>query len=1472
MESNPLLTKGPGVLQKAPSCSSQELLAGMQRNREKCLKVDPLNTFDLTFSSTGVPRGRSAGYSERRKFTLSMVCEGLVRDNMAAMKFLDPVRGPFFSDFFGDYSNQSPAKKTHRNSFVRTQGLDPDVFDAEFSSSTHSDQNENNLHQISQDGNRVIDLQRLVHHVVATVRRCATEFGVKVLEDQETGDVSGRKSGLKTIIVKERKSQASRGRHRSVKLINLGGARSFVNKRRDDVTDDNNDYVGGFLSQSFDDTSSSQQSSSTGCDLETCLHKTRQQWLESEVPEEEVSHDGFTPPLLNQPGPQSLDEIPPLDDVRKEWEHKTCAANKRLRPESEQQRTMERLSEIEGEVGEAESWGVRNNTTGRKRRRMEGFVGGCTRMFAEESLMGDNIQLLESREVSESENRESLITCEAKEEAVYKSMSIDDFCKQRILMKQIQRNQITPIVVRHGKTKFTMPLAEILLVIVQEMCEYEEICHYPRSVEECLPGSIDPFVEYTFPIFQVSRNLADMVSFDRMKTIRDTNPLEYRAFEHEALKGVGYFEPKEAIYGPVVKHLRDVLCNGEEVAYTVVETWLAEILFNPTEKSPVCPVISGPPGVGKSKFFDFVRNYVIGTQTSAAPTQSDQVTQRFNGVVEGKMLVVLNETNLNTHKRTIDVLKGLCSDTQQCIENKCKETRSNVPIYCRFCLLTNDQDPYKKLKDGERRFFIIKTKQQIMDHGYYKRLHSILENPIYSPVVAVHFVGYLRSLRQVRSKSVFGRGVTDLVTKVTIPSKYWHKPQGCVMQHKNANTQGYRPGLLESNQQTEQYGYDAAILHCLPKSVYMQKKLMFSLSEPLMFHFLFVVCKLDLGVLIPSCILSNYGDLWKQEVLKLEHDRQLTDLTRVNKKYYDNAFALFKSFKNKKRMTKKTVTKDYMTRNPFTALQEGELGSKSSQTGGYEMVNNEEDLYDLFDSEEDKEDGEKTDSGKLKGGMSEGIQIDTQWKDNTNTPSTEWWENVLENPDDVMNNLKAIDYAKKATEELRRFIEKYNKEVILQDDLGVERTSTKFNNDTNRPQEGGLFLDTVRDFEDSESESEGEFDEAEFSSGRFYKGSAQNVLSPKSRKCYVRKTAGMVYTTHIKGGSNINSKVLPTIEYYNFSGAETAFKVSYGEGFEYVKNLVQETIKKKDNGTKENMQTLNTSLHIVEDSCLLGKQGDGIVYISEEEECDEVEKAEVVSEMLQNKVSQKKIPQGTKQIQIKHRPKKTPVHRGQRNVDKGVVKKPKKKQTKSAGKKGRNDSGGKKSADCQYDSVVSFQGRCGGPSLPGSTPQYVYSNSVFNQLPSSLNLGESKFDCGLSTLDVASWVPQKHAQGYNNMAANGASNPNRLSWGYNEQCSVQNYQATTKHHRPVTSGLPSANPFTGKMTLKKDGLTGTKGIMQRGFKMTNYVVTKDGPQHHTRNNLKEGAIMQNNQYSLPLEIQNSVAIGMKNMQTTLSNV
>jgi hypothetical protein len=168
--------------------------------------------------------------------------------------------------------------------------------------------------------------------------------------------------------------------------------------------------------------------------------------------------------------------------------------------------------------------------------------------------------------------------------------------------------------------------------------------------------------------------------------------------------------------------VKDVMASGNELLYNYVLDWVAFILQNVGKKTGTNIILQGLQGVGKGRFCDVVAELFAG-YSNPNINKIDEITGQFNAVLEGKVLIVLNEArSVDEEKNTnYDVLKSITTDETFTINEK------NVPRFyaenvVNLIISTNNVYPVK-IEASDRRYVVLRCcGVHINDFDYWKRL------------------------------------------------------------------------------------------------------------------------------------------------------------------------------------------------------------------------------------------------------------------------------------------------------------------------------------------------------------------------------------------------------------------------------------------------------------------------------------------------------------------------------------------------------------------------------------------------------------------------------------------------------------------------------------------------------------------------------------------------------------------------------
>lgn len=200
----------------------------------------------------------------------------------------------------------------------------------------------------------------------------------------------------------------------------------------------------------------------------------------------------------------------------------------------------------------------------------------------------------------------------------------------------------------------------------------------------------------------------------------------------------------DALMKPIRRHLN--LLTGKNGGWIL--DWLANIIQDPMRRSEVAPLIrdegslllSGG-GTGKSSMLDWIMTEIIGEKYCLSVANNDDIYDSFNARLEGKLLVVVEETGGDTNFKKKDNLKQKITQKKQFVNKKGIESYE-VNDYSRWVFFTNNRNPIRT----DRRFAVFDTDNRKRgNEQYFNDLFAHLGRT----ETKVAFFQYLKSLSDI---------------------------------------------------------------------------------------------------------------------------------------------------------------------------------------------------------------------------------------------------------------------------------------------------------------------------------------------------------------------------------------------------------------------------------------------------------------------------------------------------------------------------------------------------------------------------------------------------------------------------------------------------------------------------------------------------------------------------------------------------
>ena len=160
----------------------------------------------------------------------------------------------------------------------------------------------------------------------------------------------------------------------------------------------------------------------------------------------------------------------------------------------------------------------------------------------------------------------------------------------------------------------------------------------------------------------------------------------------------------EAEAKPLLDHIKTIWCKGSEESYEYIMNYFAHILQKPYEKTGVVLALKSEQGGGKGIVLKKLGN-IIGDTHYAQNSNANFLFGDFNGQLEGKILINLDEAFWGGDKKMEGVIKNKVTETKQTINKKNKE---NYVIDCHAnYIITTNNDWFAGTTEDDRRHYCL---------------------------------------------------------------------------------------------------------------------------------------------------------------------------------------------------------------------------------------------------------------------------------------------------------------------------------------------------------------------------------------------------------------------------------------------------------------------------------------------------------------------------------------------------------------------------------------------------------------------------------------------------------------------------------------------------------------------------------------------------------------------------------------------
>ena len=243
--------------------------------------------------------------------------------------------------------------------------------------------------------------------------------------------------------------------------------------------------------------------------------------------------------------------------------------------------------------------------------------------------------------------------------------------------------------------------------------------------------------EATLPLDKVITMPLDKVIRNNFKYFEKYNHIVFKPDNHNLQKYEkniwggfkGHISPTydEDLIQPILHHIKEVWARGNEEHYHYFLSWLGSIIQKPYKKTGICIILQGTQGAGKTNIAEFLCDYVFGRHISLSMRGLDNILQRFNYCIAGKLFGVINELtsldNRSNYKGQFESLKSIITEETMNVEKKNVDLIT-IENHLNFIMTTN-HDFVVNIEKRDRRYAVFNVSSKYVgDREYFNKLHG----------------------------------------------------------------------------------------------------------------------------------------------------------------------------------------------------------------------------------------------------------------------------------------------------------------------------------------------------------------------------------------------------------------------------------------------------------------------------------------------------------------------------------------------------------------------------------------------------------------------------------------------------------------------------------------------------------------------------------------------------------------------------
>ena len=194
----------------------------------------------------------------------------------------------------------------------------------------------------------------------------------------------------------------------------------------------------------------------------------------------------------------------------------------------------------------------------------------------------------------------------------------------------------------------------------------------------------------------------------------------FHGFKYKVIESVD-----TSLIQPFLDLVHEVISNNDDVINEYILNWISYIVQHPGTKTGTALVLKGLQGIGKGTFTNILSELLAGYSAKNI-TDISELTGTFNSVIEGRMLIILNELKNCGDDRmsNFNALKSIITDDTIRINEKLQPRRTAQNL-ANFIFVSNNAFPVK-IETGDRRYVVSFVNGKYKDDlNYFNHLNDV---------------------------------------------------------------------------------------------------------------------------------------------------------------------------------------------------------------------------------------------------------------------------------------------------------------------------------------------------------------------------------------------------------------------------------------------------------------------------------------------------------------------------------------------------------------------------------------------------------------------------------------------------------------------------------------------------------------------------------------------------------------------------